>query len=193
MSLVFQAPKTNHPALFRDTVRTDRFHWVAVDPPPDLVRTQMMECHFRFIHQMPLSELDMTVKACTLTIVNNWNLTRKPCPSVCVCVFSSVHSDAKYWRLCVDLPVSTNQSSYARTGNGQSVMKTKIKLWDLVFFVIFIYLFSVCCALQRRWMSRQWEDHSAGAQRIHTPERKGTSAGGRTEQRAAEPWISQLR
>lgn len=71
MSLVVQAPTTNHPALFRDTVRTDRFHWVAVDPPPDLVRTQMMECHFRFIHQMPLSELGLTVKACTSTTGNN--------------------------------------------------------------------------------------------------------------------------
>lgn len=51
-----QAPTTNHLALFRDTLRTDRFHWMAVDPPAELVRTQMMECHFRFIHQMPLSK-----------------------------------------------------------------------------------------------------------------------------------------
>ncbi|XP_014863209.1 PREDICTED: mitochondrial tRNA-specific 2-thiouridylase 1 isoform X2 [Poecilia mexicana] len=51
---VFVAPTTNHPALFRDTVRTDRFHWIASDPPAELVRTQMMECHFRFIHQMAL-------------------------------------------------------------------------------------------------------------------------------------------
>lgn len=40
-------------------MRTDRFHWVAVDPPAELVRTQMMECHFRFIHQMPLSLLNV--------------------------------------------------------------------------------------------------------------------------------------
>lgn len=58
---VFVAPTTNHPALFRDTVRTDRFHWVAVDPPLDLVRTQMMECHFRFIHQMPLTPCTVTL------------------------------------------------------------------------------------------------------------------------------------
>lgn len=51
-----QAPTTNHPALYRDTVRTERFHWVAVDPPTELANTQMMECHFRFIHQMPLGE-----------------------------------------------------------------------------------------------------------------------------------------
>lgn len=57
--LTVQAPNTNHPALYRDTLRTDRFHWVAVDPPPELARTQMMECHFRFIHQMPLSEFNV--------------------------------------------------------------------------------------------------------------------------------------
>lgn len=52
--LLFQAPRTNHPALFRDTLRTDRFHWLTVDPPPELARTQMMNCHFRFMHRMPL-------------------------------------------------------------------------------------------------------------------------------------------
>lgn len=63
--LAAQAPTTNHPALYRDTIRTDRFHWVTVDPPPELARTKMMECHFRFIHQMPLSELRV-VSVCTL-------------------------------------------------------------------------------------------------------------------------------
>ncbi|XP_056878080.1 mitochondrial tRNA-specific 2-thiouridylase 1 isoform X1 [Takifugu flavidus] len=58
---VFVAPNTNHPALYRDTLRTDRFHWVAVDPPPELARTQMMECHFRFIHQMPLTPCTVTL------------------------------------------------------------------------------------------------------------------------------------
>uniref|UniRef100_A0A3B4UDW7 Mitochondrial tRNA-specific 2-thiouridylase 1 n=1 Tax=Seriola dumerili TaxID=41447 RepID=A0A3B4UDW7_SERDU len=55
------APATNHPALFRDTLRTDRFHWLTVDPPPELARTQMMECHFRFIHQMPLTPCTVTL------------------------------------------------------------------------------------------------------------------------------------
>ncbi|XP_041820000.1 mitochondrial tRNA-specific 2-thiouridylase 1 [Chelmon rostratus] len=55
------APTANHPALFRDTVGTDRFHWVTVDPPPELARTQMMECHFRFIHQMPLIPCTVTL------------------------------------------------------------------------------------------------------------------------------------
>ncbi|XP_060928901.1 mitochondrial tRNA-specific 2-thiouridylase 1 [Limanda limanda] len=58
---VFVAPTTNHPALFRDTVRTDRFHWLTVDPPPELVKTQMMDCHFRFIHQMPLVPCTVTL------------------------------------------------------------------------------------------------------------------------------------
>ncbi|XP_071389957.1 mitochondrial tRNA-specific 2-thiouridylase 1 isoform X1 [Centroberyx affinis] len=58
---VFVGPTTNHPALFRDTLRTDRFHWVAVDPPPELVRTQMMECHFRFMHRMQLIPCTVTL------------------------------------------------------------------------------------------------------------------------------------
>uniref|UniRef100_A0A3Q3WBI1 Mitochondrial tRNA-specific 2-thiouridylase 1 n=1 Tax=Mola mola TaxID=94237 RepID=A0A3Q3WBI1_MOLML len=58
---VFVAPTTNHPAHFRDTVRTDRFHWIALDPPSDLARTQMMDCHFRFIHQMPLTPCTVTL------------------------------------------------------------------------------------------------------------------------------------
>uniref|UniRef100_A0A6Q2YZA1 Mitochondrial tRNA-specific 2-thiouridylase 1 n=1 Tax=Esox lucius TaxID=8010 RepID=A0A6Q2YZA1_ESOLU len=51
---VFVGATTNHPALFRDTLRTDRFHWITEDPPTELIQTKMMECHFRFIHQMPL-------------------------------------------------------------------------------------------------------------------------------------------
>uniref|UniRef100_A0A0F8C264 Mitochondrial tRNA-specific 2-thiouridylase 1 n=1 Tax=Larimichthys crocea TaxID=215358 RepID=A0A0F8C264_LARCR len=58
---VFVAPTTNHPALFCDTIGTDRFHWVTDDPPPELVRTQMMECHFRFMHQMPLVPCTVTL------------------------------------------------------------------------------------------------------------------------------------
>ncbi|KAM9823717.1 mitochondrial tRNA-specific 2-thiouridylase 1 [Neosynchiropus ocellatus] len=58
---VFVAPTTNHPALFRDTIRTDRFHWITVDPPADLIRTKMMECHFRFIHQMALIPCTVTL------------------------------------------------------------------------------------------------------------------------------------
>ncbi|XP_004084364.1 mitochondrial tRNA-specific 2-thiouridylase 1 [Oryzias latipes] len=58
---VFVAPTTNHPALFRDTLRTNRFHWVTRDPPPDLARSQMLECHFRFIHQMALVPCSVTL------------------------------------------------------------------------------------------------------------------------------------
>ncbi|KAF3859506.1 hypothetical protein F7725_021905 [Dissostichus mawsoni] len=58
---VFVAPTTNHPALFRDMMRTDRFHWVTVEPPAELIKTQMMECRFRFIHQMPLIPCTVTL------------------------------------------------------------------------------------------------------------------------------------
>ncbi|XP_016312907.1 mitochondrial tRNA-specific 2-thiouridylase 1 [Sinocyclocheilus anshuiensis] len=58
---VFLGPTTNHPALFRDTIQTDRFHWIAEDPPVELVRTQMMECLFRFINRMPLTPCTVTL------------------------------------------------------------------------------------------------------------------------------------
>ncbi|XP_025875518.1 mitochondrial tRNA-specific 2-thiouridylase 1 isoform X2 [Vulpes vulpes] len=49
---VFVAPRTDHPALYRDLLRTNRVHWIAEEPPAALVRDKMMECHFRFRHQM---------------------------------------------------------------------------------------------------------------------------------------------
>ena len=49
-----QAPRTDHPALYRDLLRTGRVHWIAEEPPAALVRDKMMECHFRFRHQMAL-------------------------------------------------------------------------------------------------------------------------------------------
>ncbi|XP_053170009.1 mitochondrial tRNA-specific 2-thiouridylase 1 [Scomber japonicus] len=58
---VFVAPSTDHLSLYRDTMRTERFHWIADEPPPALARTQMMECHFRFIHQMPLTPCTVTL------------------------------------------------------------------------------------------------------------------------------------
>lgn len=58
---VFVAPTTNHPALFRDTLRTDRFHWIAEEPPAELIKNKMMECNFRFLHQMPLEPCTVTL------------------------------------------------------------------------------------------------------------------------------------
>lgn len=51
-----QAPRTDHPALYRDLLRTSRVHWIAEEPPAALVRDKMMECHFRFRHQMALGD-----------------------------------------------------------------------------------------------------------------------------------------
>uniref|UniRef100_A0A8B9HQA2 Mitochondrial tRNA-specific 2-thiouridylase 1 n=1 Tax=Astyanax mexicanus TaxID=7994 RepID=A0A8B9HQA2_ASTMX len=58
---IFVGPTTNHPALLRDTLQTDRFHWIAEEPPAQLVQTQMMDCHFRFLHQMPLTPCTVTL------------------------------------------------------------------------------------------------------------------------------------
>lgn len=51
-----QAPRTDHPALYRDLLRTNRVHWIAEEPPAALVRDKMMECQFRFRHQMALGD-----------------------------------------------------------------------------------------------------------------------------------------
>ncbi|XP_069855925.1 mitochondrial tRNA-specific 2-thiouridylase 1 isoform X3 [Dipodomys merriami] len=51
---VLVAPRTDHPALYRDLLRTGRVHWIAEEPPAALIRDKMMECHFRFRHQMAL-------------------------------------------------------------------------------------------------------------------------------------------
>lgn len=51
-----QAPRRDHPALYRDLLRTSRVHWITEEPPAALVRDKMMECHFRFRHQMALGD-----------------------------------------------------------------------------------------------------------------------------------------
>ncbi|XP_066214804.1 mitochondrial tRNA-specific 2-thiouridylase 1 isoform X3 [Saccopteryx leptura] len=58
---VFVAPQTDHPALYRDLLRTNRVHWIAEEPPSALVRDKMMECHFRFRHQMALVPCVLTL------------------------------------------------------------------------------------------------------------------------------------
>ncbi|KAJ6666440.1 hypothetical protein lerEdw1_000715 [Lerista edwardsae] len=58
---VFVAPSTDHPALYRDVLRTNRVHWIAEEPPAELIQDKMMDCHFRFQHQMALVP-------CTLTL-----------------------------------------------------------------------------------------------------------------------------
>lgn len=65
-----QGPTTNHPALLRDTLQTDRFHWIAEEPPFELIRTQMMECHFRFNNRMPLSEYLSVTRMICLVFLN---------------------------------------------------------------------------------------------------------------------------
>uniref|UniRef100_A0A8D0LBA1 Mitochondrial tRNA-specific 2-thiouridylase 1 n=1 Tax=Sphenodon punctatus TaxID=8508 RepID=A0A8D0LBA1_SPHPU len=71
---VFVAPTTDHPALYRDLLRTNRVHWIAEEPPAELIRDKMMECNFRFFHQMALVP-------CTLTLNQDgtvWVTSVKP-------------------------------------------------------------------------------------------------------------------
>ncbi|XP_021486570.1 mitochondrial tRNA-specific 2-thiouridylase 1 isoform X2 [Meriones unguiculatus] len=58
---VLVAPRGDHPALYRDLLRTNRVHWIAEEPPAALVRDKMMECHFRFYHQMALVPCMLTL------------------------------------------------------------------------------------------------------------------------------------
>ncbi|XP_074872166.1 mitochondrial tRNA-specific 2-thiouridylase 1 isoform X2 [Carettochelys insculpta] len=58
---IFVAPSTDHPALYRDLLRTDRVHWIAEEPPAELVRDKMMGCSFRFQHRMPLVPCMLTL------------------------------------------------------------------------------------------------------------------------------------
>ncbi|KAL4681622.1 hypothetical protein H8959_007099 [Pygathrix nigripes] len=58
---VFVAPRKDHPALYRDLLRTSRVHWITEEPPAALVRDKMMECHFRFRHQMALVSCVLTL------------------------------------------------------------------------------------------------------------------------------------
>ncbi|XP_038612243.1 mitochondrial tRNA-specific 2-thiouridylase 1 isoform X3 [Tachyglossus aculeatus] len=58
---IFVAPGTDHPALYRDLLRTNRVHWMAEEPPAPLVRDKMMECTFRVRHQMALAPCVLTL------------------------------------------------------------------------------------------------------------------------------------
>ncbi|XP_031962819.1 mitochondrial tRNA-specific 2-thiouridylase 1 isoform X1 [Corvus moneduloides] len=58
---VYVAPSRDHPALYRDLLRTNRVHWIAEEPPAELVREKMMECHLRFRHQMALVPCVLTL------------------------------------------------------------------------------------------------------------------------------------
>ncbi|XP_054999153.1 mitochondrial tRNA-specific 2-thiouridylase 1 isoform X1 [Sorex araneus] len=58
---VLVAPHTDHPALYRDLLRTGRVHWITDEPPVTLARDKMMECHFRFRHQMALVPCVLTL------------------------------------------------------------------------------------------------------------------------------------
>ncbi|XP_074083374.1 mitochondrial tRNA-specific 2-thiouridylase 1 isoform X2 [Macrotis lagotis] len=58
---VFVAPGPDHPALYRDLLRTGRVHWIAEEPPAQLVHDKMMECHVRWRHQMALAPCVLTL------------------------------------------------------------------------------------------------------------------------------------
>ncbi|KAM8980208.1 LOW QUALITY PROTEIN: mitochondrial tRNA-specific 2-thiouridylase 1-like [Sarcophilus harrisii] len=58
---VLVAPGPDHPALYREVLRTGRVHWIAEEPPARLVHEKMMECHVRWRHQMALAPCVLTL------------------------------------------------------------------------------------------------------------------------------------
>ncbi|XP_059843459.1 mitochondrial tRNA-specific 2-thiouridylase 1 isoform X3 [Hypanus sabinus] len=58
---VFVAPGTYHPALYRNSLEIDPVHWISESPPLELLRDGVMQCSFRFQHQMPLVQCQLTL------------------------------------------------------------------------------------------------------------------------------------
>lgn len=74
----------------------------------------MMDCHFRFIHQMPLGGFCFQVSK---TFSSNSQLPSVPC--------SSLHGDAECGRVFVGFALAVGQSSHTWTGNAKF---TKVKV-----------------------------------------------------------------
>lgn len=47
-------------------------HWIAEEPPVELIRDKMMECHFRFRHQMALGNQTLWFFFCFTQFVKLW-------------------------------------------------------------------------------------------------------------------------
>ncbi|XP_067860985.1 mitochondrial tRNA-specific 2-thiouridylase 1 isoform X2 [Heptranchias perlo] len=77
---VFVAPGTSHPALYRNSLQTDPVHWIAQDPPLELLRDRAMQCSFRFQHQMPLVHCQVTLNPDNTVWVALANPVRAPTP-----------------------------------------------------------------------------------------------------------------
>ncbi|XP_055508996.1 mitochondrial tRNA-specific 2-thiouridylase 1 isoform X2 [Leucoraja erinacea] len=77
---VFVAPGTCHPALYRNSLETDPVHWIAQNPPADLLRDGVMQCSFRFQHQMPLVQCQITLNADSTVLVTLVKPVRAPTP-----------------------------------------------------------------------------------------------------------------
>ncbi|XP_069766087.1 mitochondrial tRNA-specific 2-thiouridylase 1 isoform X2 [Narcine bancroftii] len=77
---VFVAPGTCHPALYRNSLKTDPFHWITQNPPSDLLRDGVMQCSFRFQHQMPLVSCQLTLNPDYTLMVTLAQPVRAPTP-----------------------------------------------------------------------------------------------------------------
>nr|XP_031529525.1 mitochondrial tRNA-specific 2-thiouridylase 1 isoform X1 [Vicugna pacos] len=138
---VLVAPRTDHPALYRDLLRTGRVHWIAEEPPAALVRDKMMECHFRFRHQMALVPCSFLPGARGLGL--------STLGKACALLQGSFSSPSA---LCAD-----PQSRWHRVGDGGEGCAGS-------------HPGTVCRVLQRGRVPGQWENPAPGAVRLHTAE-----------------------
>ncbi|XP_067860986.1 mitochondrial tRNA-specific 2-thiouridylase 1 isoform X3 [Heptranchias perlo] len=79
-NFILEAPGTSHPALYRNSLQTDPVHWIAQDPPLELLRDRAMQCSFRFQHQMPLVHCQVTLNPDNTVWVALANPVRAPTP-----------------------------------------------------------------------------------------------------------------
>lgn len=84
-------------------------HWIAEEPPAELVRDKMMECHFRFQHQMALGNQTLFCFSCGFfiflfysSIVFSVVLQKQMKCLVCLSVSVVALSNNSVW-WCVDL------------------------------------------------------------------------------------------
>uniref|UniRef100_UPI00398F0C4B mitochondrial tRNA-specific 2-thiouridylase 1 isoform X2 n=1 Tax=Pristiophorus japonicus TaxID=55135 RepID=UPI00398F0C4B len=77
---VFVAPGTSHSALYRNSLQTDPVHWIAQGAPRELLRDRVMQCSFRFQHQMPLVQCQLTLNPDDTVWVALANPVRAPTP-----------------------------------------------------------------------------------------------------------------
>lgn len=94
--LFFQAPGTNHPALFVQFFFAARPHWIHSAPQP-LLQEGLFECDFRFQHTKPL------MKCVLIVTTSNEVLIRldRPLRAITPGQVTKHHMLTNHWMYCI--------------------------------------------------------------------------------------------